>query len=93
MARGSAQRSADAQGQTEKALTNTGRILRIRGPFRGYRCAEAVEGYSSGQRGQTVNLLAYAYVGSNPTPSTILFRAVRDTGRNLAVESGWRRRE
>ena len=29
------------------------------------------EGYSSGQRGQTVNLLAYAYVGSNPTPSTM----------------------
>ncbi len=28
------------------------------------------EGYPSGQRGQTVNLLAYAYVGSNPTPST-----------------------
>ncbi len=28
------------------------------------------EGYSSGQRGQTVNLLANAYVGSNPTPST-----------------------
>src|SRR5271169_3799373 len=28
------------------------------------------EGYPSGQRGQTVNLLAYAFVGSNPTPST-----------------------
>ena len=28
------------------------------------------EGYSSGQRGQTVNLLAYAFGGSNPPPST-----------------------
>src|SRR5690606_3264419 len=30
----------------------------------------SAEGYPSGQRGQTVNLLAYAFVGSNPTPST-----------------------
>lgn len=29
------------------------------------------EGYPSGQRGQTVNLLAYAFEGSNPSPSTI----------------------
>jgi hypothetical protein len=28
-----------------------------------------LEGYPSGQRGQTVNLLAHAFVGSNPTPS------------------------
>src|SRR3982074_2707959 len=28
------------------------------------------EGYPSGQRGQTVNLLAYSFVGSNPAPST-----------------------
>ena|GEM_PF-6869417 len=28
------------------------------------------EGYPSGQRGQTVNLLAYAFGGSNPPPST-----------------------
>ena len=27
-------------------------------------------GYSSGQRGQTVNLLAYAFQGSNPCPTT-----------------------
>jgi hypothetical protein len=26
-------------------------------------------GYRSGQTGQTVNLLAYAFVGSNPTPT------------------------
>ena len=31
-----------------------------------------MEGYPSGQRGQTVNLLANAYGGSNPPPSTIL---------------------
>jgi hypothetical protein len=28
------------------------------------------EGFPSGQRGQTVNLLAYAFEGSNPSPST-----------------------
>ena len=27
-------------------------------------------GYPSGQRGQTVNLLAYAFIGSNPIPTT-----------------------
>ena len=30
-------------------------------------------GYPSGQRGQTVNLLAYAFDGSNPSPTTTLF--------------------
>ena len=29
-------------------------------------------GYPSGQRGQTVNLLAYAFAGSNPAPTTTL---------------------
>ena len=28
-------------------------------------------GYPSGQRGQTVNLLAYAFEGSNPSPAII----------------------
>jgi hypothetical protein len=28
-------------------------------------------GYPRGQRGQTVNLLAYAFAGSNPAPTTI----------------------
>ena len=30
-------------------------------------------GYRSGQPGQTVNLLAYAFLGSNPSPTTINF--------------------
>ena len=30
-------------------------------------------GYPSGQRGQTVNLLAYAFSGSNQEPTTIFF--------------------
>ncbi len=30
-------------------------------------------GYPSGQRGQTVNLLAHAFDGSNPSPTTSLF--------------------
>ena len=34
-----------------------------------------LEGYPSGQRGQTVNLLAYAFGGSNPPPSTSLSAA------------------
>ena len=37
--------------------------------------------YPSGQRGQTVNLLAYAYAGSNPALPTILIL------RNLAESS------
>ena len=37
----------------------------------------SVEGYPSGQRGQTVNLLAHAFGGSNPPPSTTL--TVRET--------------
>ena len=32
-----------------------------------------VVGYPSGQRGQTVNLLAYAFDGSNPSPTTTAF--------------------
>ena len=35
-----------------------------------------LEGYPSGQRGQTVNLLAYAFGGSNPPPSTSLVSLV-----------------
>jgi hypothetical protein len=35
-------------------------------------------GYPSGQRGQTVNLLAYAFIGSNPIPTTIFDFADRD---------------
>ena len=31
---------------------------------------EIMPGYSSGQRGQSVKLLAYAYVGSSPSPGT-----------------------
>lgn len=30
-------------------------------------------GYRSGQPGQTVNLLAFAFEGSNPSPTTIFF--------------------
>ncbi len=37
-------------------------------------CSKA--GYPSGQRGQTVNLLAYAFEGSNPSPA-IFFRVAR----------------
>ncbi len=34
--------------------------------------------YPSGQRGQTVNLLAYAYAGSNPAlPTTFILSELR----------------
>jgi hypothetical protein len=43
-------------------------------------------GYSSGQRGQTVNLLAYASEGSNPSPTTIFFCFVRPRRPQLCAE-------
>ena len=43
-------------------------------------------GYSSGQRGQTVNLLAYAFPGSNPGPTTNCCEAV--TRVRIPIESG-----
>ena len=48
-----------------------GPFWQIRGPPYG---GVVLVGYSSGQRGQTVNLLAYAYEGSNPSPTTTFFR-------------------
>ena len=40
--------------------------------------------YSSGQRGQTVNLLASAFVGSNPTRPT-LFKNIKELLPNLVL--------
>ena len=45
-------------------------------------------GYPSGQRGQTVNLLAYAFTGSNPVPTTIFFDLASRTGRHLPGTRG-----
>ena len=47
--------------------------------------------YPSGQRGQTVNLLAYAYAGSNPALPTIFvllprMRGEYREGRDCGVE-------
>ena len=39
----------------------------------------SVVGYPSGQRGQTVNLLAYAFDGSNPSPTTTSKTQIRTT--------------
>jgi hypothetical protein len=36
-----------------------------------------VVGYPSGQRGQTVNLLAYAFAGSNPAPTTNFLQLIK----------------
>ncbi len=45
--------------------------LELRAPSREFLPLRLV-GYSSGQRGETVNLLAYAFPGSNPGPTTTL---------------------
>ena len=45
-----------------------------------------LEGYPSGQRGQTVNLLAHAFGGSNPPPSTSFFASrFEDTSDEVRV--------
>ena len=48
----------------------------------------SVPGYPSGQRGQTVNLLAYAFRGSNPLLPTTVGTRRNDSGRgnSSAVE-------
>ena len=55
------------------------------------------EGFPSGQRGQTVNLMAYAFVGSNPTPSiafglAMKFETATGAGHDRLVDCrrvGW----
>ncbi len=47
-------------------------------------------GYSSGQRGQTVNLLAYAYGGSSPSPPITLQSTVAFGERALSLHGGER---
>ncbi len=47
-------------------------------------------GYPSGQRGQTVNLLAYAFAGSNPAPTTILEIDAKQRFK-LVFTGTWRR--
>ena len=58
--------------------------------FKGLQPEEPAGRYPSGQRGQTVNLLAYAFGGSNPPLPTILAvgarRAERERGNSSAVE-------
>ncbi len=59
----------------EKDGAGEGRERRRRGVcHRGIETRLPAERYPSGQRGQTVNLLAYAYGGSNPPLSTHLER-------------------
>ena len=41
-------------------------------------------GYPSGQRGQTVNLLAYAFDGSNPSPTTTFITAAKQENRRFS---------
>ena len=50
-------------------------------------CTQESEGYPSGQRGQTVNLLAYAFGGSNPPPSTS-FTSCRTVSRRWMRTTG-----
>ena len=57
----------------------TGSRLRHRSP-----AFPPVEGCPSGLRGRTVNPLANAYVGSNPTPSTRKPKSAWPRGRSSA---------
>src|SRR3546814_15197463 len=58
------------------------------GLFHGF-AHQRPEGYPSGQRRKTVNLLAYAFGGSNQPPSTNRFRMSREsfTGRTSAFQA------
>src|SRR5213593_3177093 len=81
-----------AQGQSN-CLVSSGSGVRILPPApafsRGSHRVPADSGrYPSGQRGQTVNLLAYAFGGSNPPLPTISVDAhvTRRGGNSSAVE-------
>ena len=69
MPEGPAGRLTDPSGGTPKQITGQGCIDTPRGRNQNTRLGFA-EGYPSGQREQTVNLPAYAFEGSNPSPST-----------------------
>jgi hypothetical protein len=69
---------ADPPPSSGSALTGKAAHVKIAGCFMGLHYSGPQiqpEGYPSGQRGQTVNLLAYAFGGSNPPPSTTMLRS------------------
>ncbi len=75
--------SADRAWHHDRELTLPVSGQRIRGSL--------PEGYPSGQREQTVNLPAYAFEGSNPSPSTtFLVFGFNDFGSNdhSSIQSG-----
>src|SRR5215475_8940785 len=80
-----------AQGQSN-CLVSSGSGVQILPPApafsRSCQVRPADSGrYPSGQRGQTVNLLAYAFGGSNPPlPTTFDAGAVKNCGNSSAVE-------
>src|SRR5690349_24830266 len=59
-------------GRGPQASKYRARLIDTLGPRNQNTRLVFAEGYPSGQREQTVNLPAYAFVGSNPTPSTSL---------------------
>src|SRR5579863_6816128 len=69
MPEGPAGRLTGPSWGTPKQITGQGCIDTPRGRNQNTRLGFA-EGYPSGQREQTVNLPAYAFEGSNPSPST-----------------------
>jgi hypothetical protein len=69
MPEGPAGRLTDPSRGIPKQITGQGCIDTPRGRNQNTRLGFA-EGYPSGQREQTVNLPAYAFEGSNPSPST-----------------------
>jgi hypothetical protein len=61
------------------------KVLPLR-DLHGLLCGSRLVGYPSGQRGQTVNLLAYAFDGSNPSPTTTLFSLVKSHINQLNID-------
>src|SRR5690606_2091854 len=74
--------STSEPGVLDRANPLTGLAIEVKiaGCFTGMQL-ERPEGYPSGQRGQTVNLLAYAFGGSNPPPSTSSTAAIQQLQR------------
>src|SRR6266480_2890975 len=60
----------DAPRRSENKTLNLSEAMGTGLNPRPCNAAGGAVGYPSGQRGQTVNLLAYAFAGSNPAPTT-----------------------
>ena len=76
-------RRGDGKNRLKNNLNSAGSVEKFRVPLK--------VGYSSGQRGRTVNPPAYAFLGSNPSPTTTFSPAVPVNSRGAAVKADPRR--